>query len=186
MKNFYPRNLNQTRETLFHEQDPFSIEYTSEQQLFESLAKFEFESFCVREGTFKDTNTTSWIEKLVQILYPFPQILFMKHFSFATPILTTSLHPLLDLSNFWLTEQNSYQILVSGYRENKKIELGKILEKLDQSHDYGNKPVWMIVTINAVLLLSSYRYKESVDSTARTFGTICYNVLHVLGFNSAK
>ena len=67
MKNVYPRNVYQIRETLFDKLDSFGIKYTSEQQLFKNLAKLDFESTCVQEETFRDTNTTTWMGKHVPI-----------------------------------------------------------------------------------------------------------------------
>ena len=67
VKNVYPRNVYQIRQTLFDKLDCFGIKYTSEQKLFKSLAKFDFESICVQEETFRDTNTTTWIGKHVPL-----------------------------------------------------------------------------------------------------------------------
>ena len=62
VKNFYPRNVYQIRETLFDKLDSFDIKYTSEQKLFKNLAIFDFESNCVQEETFRDTkyNNLDW------------------------------------------------------------------------------------------------------------------------------
>ena len=61
VKNFYPRNFYQIRETLFDKLDSFGIKHRTEQKLFEILAIFDFESICVQEETLRDTNTTTWI-----------------------------------------------------------------------------------------------------------------------------
>ena len=63
----YLRNVYQIRETLFDKPDSFGIKYTCEQKLFKNLEVTDFESVCVQEETFKDTNTTIWIGKHVQI-----------------------------------------------------------------------------------------------------------------------
>ena len=60
VRNIYPRNVYQIRETLFVKLDSFGNKYTSQQKLFKNLAKFDFESF-------KDTKTTTWICKHVPI-----------------------------------------------------------------------------------------------------------------------
>ena len=67
LKNVYPRNKYQIRETLFDKLDSFGINYTSEQKLFKNLAIFDFESICVQEEIFRDTNTTTWIGKHIPI-----------------------------------------------------------------------------------------------------------------------
>ena len=67
IKHVYPRNVYQLRETLFDKLDFLSIPYTKEQQLFKNLAIFGFESICVREDQFRDTETTQWIGKHVSV-----------------------------------------------------------------------------------------------------------------------
>ena len=68
VKNVYPKNVYQTQETLFDKLDPFGIEYTNEQILFKNLAIFDFESICVQDESFKDTETTVWIGKHIPFL----------------------------------------------------------------------------------------------------------------------
>ena len=67
VKNVYPRNVYQFRETLFDKLDSFGIKYTSEQKLFKKLAVFDFESIFVQKETSRDTNITTWIGKHVLI-----------------------------------------------------------------------------------------------------------------------
>ena len=59
VKNVYPRNVYQIRETIFDKLDSFRISYTSEQKLFKKIAIFDLESICVQQETFKDTFTTT-------------------------------------------------------------------------------------------------------------------------------
>ena len=49
VKNVYPRNVYQIRETLFDKLDSFGIKYKSEQKLFKKQAIFNFESICVQK-----------------------------------------------------------------------------------------------------------------------------------------
>ena len=67
VKNIYPMNIYQIRETPFDKLDSFGIKYTSQQKLFKNLAIFDFESICVQEESFNDTKTTTWIGKYVPI-----------------------------------------------------------------------------------------------------------------------
>ena len=53
LKNVYPRNVNQIRETLFDKLISFGIKYTGEQKLFKNLAIIDFESICVQEETLE-------------------------------------------------------------------------------------------------------------------------------------
>ena len=67
VKHIYPKNVYQLRETLFDKLDSFGIQYTDEQRLFTNLAVFDFESICIPEEKFKNTETTTWIGKHVPI-----------------------------------------------------------------------------------------------------------------------
>ena len=67
VKHIYPKNVYQLRETLFDKLDSFNIPYTDDQKLFTNLAVFDFESICIPEEKFKNTETTTWIGKHVPI-----------------------------------------------------------------------------------------------------------------------
>ena len=67
VKHIYPKNVYQLRETLFDKLDSFDIQYTDDQKLFTNLAVFNFESICIPEVKFKNTETTTWIGKHVPI-----------------------------------------------------------------------------------------------------------------------
>ena len=66
-KHIYPMNVYQLRETLFEKLDSFNIPYRDDQKLFKNLVVFDFESICVMEGTYEETETTKWIGKHVPI-----------------------------------------------------------------------------------------------------------------------
>ena len=74
-KNVYPKNVYQTQETLFDKLNSFGNEYTTEQALFDNLHIFDFESICVQEESFKDTDTTKWIGKQIPISVSISSIL---------------------------------------------------------------------------------------------------------------
>ena len=57
----------QLRKTLFDKLDSFNIQYTDDQKLFNNIAVFDFESICIPEEKFKNTETTTWIGKIVPI-----------------------------------------------------------------------------------------------------------------------
>ena len=65
VKHIYPKNVYQLRETLFDKLDSFGIQYTDDQKLFTNLTVFDFESICIPEEKFKNTDTTTWIGKHV-------------------------------------------------------------------------------------------------------------------------
>ena len=65
VKHIYPKNVYQLRELLFDKLDSFDIQYTDDQKLFTNLAVFDFESICIPQDKFKNTETTTWIGKHV-------------------------------------------------------------------------------------------------------------------------
>ena len=67
VKHIYPKNVYQLRETLFDKLDSFDIQYTDDQKFIGNLAVFDFESICIPEEKFKNTETTTWIGKHVSI-----------------------------------------------------------------------------------------------------------------------
>ena len=67
VKYIHPKNVYELRETLFEKLDAFNIPYRNEQKMFKNLAVFDFESICVKEDSYKQTETTTWIGKHVPI-----------------------------------------------------------------------------------------------------------------------
>ena len=55
----------QLQETLFDKIDSFDIPYSDDQKLFITMAIFDFDSICVQENNFRDTDTTTLIGKHV-------------------------------------------------------------------------------------------------------------------------
>ena len=59
VKHIYPNNVYELRETLFEKLDAINIPYRTKQKLFKNLAIFDFESICVKEDSYKQTETTT-------------------------------------------------------------------------------------------------------------------------------
>ena len=59
VKHIYAKNVHELRETLLEKLDAFNIPYRNEQKLFKNLAKFDFESICVKEDSNKQTEITT-------------------------------------------------------------------------------------------------------------------------------
>ena len=136
MKNVYPRNVYQIRETLFDKPDSFGIKYTSEQKLFKKLAMFDFESICVQKETFGDTNTTTWIGK------PVPISVSISSNIVEEPILICNSNPHHLVASFIGAHKNlAFQSkakrknLFLDIETTVKIKLGSILEKRTQRHN---------------------------------------------------
>ena len=135
MKNVYPRNVYQIRETLFDKVDSFDIKYTSEQNFFKNLAIFDVESICVQEETFRDTNTTNWKGKHV------PIFVFISSNLVGEPIFLCNSDPhhlvasfIGALENLGSQSKAKVKNLFLDIETTIKIKLGNILEKLTQRH----------------------------------------------------
>ena len=136
LKNVFHRNVYQIRETLFDKLDSFGIKCTSQQKLFKNLAKFDFESICVLEESYKDTTTTTWIGKHVPISVSISSNLVEE------PIFLYNSDPHHLVSSFigtleGLASQSKAQIklIFLDIETTNKIKLSSILEKLTQRHN---------------------------------------------------
>ena len=94
VKHIYPKNVYQLKETLFEKLDSFSIPYGEDQKLFKNLAVFAFESICVKEETYKETETTKWVGTHVPVSVSISSNLLPEPIFFAIQIPDT-LYPLL-------------------------------------------------------------------------------------------
>ena len=136
MKNVYQRNVYQIRETLFDKLDSFGIKYTSEQKLFKNLALFYFESICVQEETFRDTNTTIWTGKHVPISVSSSLNLVEEPIFLCN----SDLHHLVASftgapENLASQSKAKLKNLLLDIETTIKIKLGSILENLTQRHN---------------------------------------------------
>ena len=135
-KNVYPGNVYQIRETLFDKLDSDGIKFTSEQKLFKYLAIFDFESICVQEETFRDTNTTTWIGKFVPI-----SVFISSNLVEEQIFLCNSDPPHLvaffigGLENLAFQSKARRKNLFLNIETTVKNKLGSILEKLAQRHN---------------------------------------------------
>ena len=136
VKNIYPMNVYQIRETLFDKLDSFGINYTSEQKLFQNLAIFDFESICVQEETFRDTITTTWIGKHVPISVSISSNLVEE------PIFLCNSDPhhlvasfIGALENLASQSKAKMKNLFLEIETTIRIKLGIILEKLTQRYN---------------------------------------------------
>ena len=187
VKNVYPKNVYQIRETLFDKLASFGIKYTSEQKLFKNLAIFDFESICVEEETFRDTITTTWIGKHVPISVSISSNLVEE------PIFLCNSDPHHLVASFIgvlenLASQSKAKMknLFLDIETTIKIKLGSNVEKLTQSHirreqadldDFDNE------TCASTQLLQIQ--KNQLIDLQESLERYC-KVLPIFGFNSAK
>ena len=187
MKNVYPKNVYQTQETLFDKLDSFGIEYSHEQTLFRNLAIFDFESICVQEKSFKDTDTTKWIGKHIPISVSISSNLLKEPIF----VCNSDLHHLVTsfigaLENLALQSKAIMKNLFFDIETTINIKLGSILEKLTQRHnrreqahldDCDNE------TCTSTQFLQIQK-KQLIDLQEHL--ELYCNVLPIFGFNSAK
>ena len=187
VKNVYPMNVYQTQETLFDKLDSFGIEYTNEQTLFKNLAIFDFESVCVQEESFKDTDTTKWIGKHIPISVSISSNLVKEPIFLCN----SDLHHLVTsfigaLENLALQSKAIMKNLFFDIETTIKIKLGSTLEKLTQRHDrskQANLDDCDDETCTSTQFLQIQK-KQLIDLQEH-LERYC-NILAVFGFNSAK
>ena len=126
-------NVYELRETVFEKLDAFNIPYRNEQKLFKNLAIFDFESICVKEDAYKQTETTTWIGKHVPISVSISSNLIPE------PIFFCSANPHHLISSFisaleGLVTQSKAQMKINFIEVETaiKIKLCAILEQLNQ------------------------------------------------------
>ena len=136
VKNMYPRNEYQIRETLFDKLDYFGIKYISQQKLFKNLTLFDFESICVQEESFNDAKTATWIRRHVPISVSISSNLSEEQIFLYNP------DPHHHVSSFietleGLASQSKAQMnfLFFDIETTTKVTLGSILEKFTQRHN---------------------------------------------------
>ena len=116
VKQKYPKNGYQLRETLFDKLELFDIQYTDDQKLFSNLAAFDFESICILEEKFKNTATTTWIGKHVPISVSITSNLI------ATPFLLCKSNP-RDLVEKFINAREGLATQSKAQRKLKFLEI---------------------------------------------------------------
>ena len=187
VKNVYPKNVYQTQQTLFDKLDSFGIEYTHEQALLKNLAIFDFESICVQDESFKDTDTTKWIGKHIPISVSIPSNLVKEpifHCNSDPHHLVTSFIGALE--NLALQSITIMKNLFFDIETTINIKLGSIWEKLTQRHNRREKADLDDCdneTSTSTQFLQIQK-KQSIDLQEH-LERYC-NVLPIFGFNRAK
>ena len=109
---------------------------TQVKKLFKNLAVIKIESWCVQEETLKDTNTITWIKKLL------PISVSISSNNVNEPIFSSNSDPHRLLASFMgsvrslaLQSKTEMKLLFVGLRLKKNNKLGSILEILNQRHN---------------------------------------------------
>ena len=189
VKHFYPKNVYELRETLFEKLDAFSIPYKNEQKLFKNLAIFDFESICVKEDSYKQTETTTWIGKHVPISVSISSNLIPE------PIFLCNANPHHLISSFFtalegLATQSKAQMKLNFIEVETaiKTKLCAVLEQVNQRRNRVSNFVDDCIVEEEEKDLSTQflqMQKNHLIDLQEHFERYC-NVLPVFGFNSAK
>ena len=172
--------------------DAFNIPYGSEQKLFKNLAIFDFESICVKEESYKKTETTTWIGKHVPISAStssnlIPEPIFLRN---ANPHhLISSFITALEGSAIQSKAQMKLNFL--EVETAIKIKLCAIMEQLNQRRNRAERVSNFVddcvVEEEEDDLSRQFlqMQRNQIIDLQEHFESYC-NVLPVFGFNSAK
>ena len=193
IRHIYPKNVHELRETLFERLDAFNIPCKNEQKLFKKMAIFDFESICVKEESYKQTETTTWIGKHV------PISVFISSNLITEPNFLFNANPHHLVSSFitalkGLATQSKAQMKLNFIEVETavKTKLCAILEQLNQrcnrAERMSNFADDCVVEEEEEKYLSTQflqMQKNQLIDIQEHFERYC-NVLPVFGFNSAK
>ena len=194
VKHIYPKNVYQLRETLFAKLDSFNIPYRKDQKLFKNLTVFDSESICVKEETYKETETTKRIGKHVLIsvsissnLRPEPTFLCNSD----PPHLVSSF--ISTLEGLETQSKAKMKLTFIEVETAIKIKLSSVLEQLNQRHsqkeriiDFGDDEYFNdTADENELSTQFLQMQKNQLIDMNEHFERYC-NTLPVFGFNSAK
>ena len=190
VKHNYPKNVYELRQTLFEKLDAFNIPYKNDQKLFKNLAIFDFESICVKEDSYKQTETTTWIGKHVPISVSISSNLIPE------PIFLCNANPHHLISSFitaleGLATQSRAQMKLNFIEIETafKMNLCAVLEQLNQRRNRVSNFLDDCIVEEEEEKYFSTQFlqmqKNQVIDLQKHFERYC-NVLPVFGFNSAK
>ena len=188
----YPKNVYELRETLFEKLDAINISHRNEQELFKNLSKLDFESICVKEESYKQTETTTWIGRHV------PISVSISSNWIPEPIFLCNANPHNLISSFitaleGLATQSKAQVKLNFIEVETaiKIKLCAILEQLKQRRNraegVSNFVDGCSVEEEEKDLSTQFlqMQKNQLFDLQELFERYCY-VLPVFAFNSAK
>ena len=180
------------RETLFEKLEAFNIPYKNEQKLFKKFAIFVFESIRVKKDSYNQTETKTWIRKLVPLSVSISSNLIPE------PIFLCNAHPHHLILSFitalkGLATQSKTEMKLNFFEVESaiKIKLCAILEQLNQRLNQAGS---VSMFADACMLEEEEKdlstqflqmQKNQLFDLQDHFERYC-KVLPVFGFNSAK
>ena len=168
-----------------------STSHRDEQKLFKNLAISDFESFCVKEDSYKQTETTTWVGKHVLIS------VFISSNLIAEPIFLCNANPHHLISSFitaleGLATQSKAQMKLNFIEVETaiKVKLCAVLEQLNQRRNraemVSNFVDDCIVEEEKELSTQFLQMQKNQLNDLLELFERYRNVLPVFGFNSAK
>ena len=190
VKPIYPKNVNELRETLFGKLDVFNIPNRNEQKLSKNLELLDFDSICVKEDSYKQTETTTWIGKHVLIT------VFISLNLIPEPIFLCNANPHHIISSFFtalerLATQSKAQMKLDFFEVETaiKIKLCAVLEQLNQTRNRAES-VSNFACIEEEeekdLSMQFLQMQKNRLIDLQEHFERYSNVLPIFGFNSAK
>ena len=189
VKHIYPKKVSELRERLFEKVDAFNIPYRNDQKLFKNSAIFDFDSICVKEDSYKQTETTTWIGKHVPISVSISSNLITEL------IFLCNVNPHHLISSFItaldrLATQSKAQMKLTFIEVEAaiKTKLCAVLEQLNQRRNRVSNFVDDCIVEEEEKDLSTQflqLQKNQLIELQEHFERYC-NVLPALGFNSTK
>ena len=172
--------------------DAFNIPYRKEQKLFKNLAIFDFESICVKEESYRQTETTTWIAKHVPISISISSNLIPEHIFLCN---ANPHHLILSFITALegLATQSKAQMKLNFIEVETaiKIKLCAIMEQLNQRRNQAERVSnfaddCMVEEEEKNLSTQFLKMqKNQLIDLQEHFERYC-NVLPIFGFNSAK
>ena len=133
VKHIYQKNVYQLSETLFKKLDSFKTSYKKDRKLFQNVAVLHFESVCVKEETYKETEATKWIGKHVPISVSISSNSIPKHIFLCNSDLRHLVSSFISALEGLATQSKAQTKLRFIEVETAiKIKLSSVLEQLNQ------------------------------------------------------
>ena len=192
VKHIYPKNVYELRETLFEKLDAFNIPSRNEQKLFKNLAIFDFESICVKEESYKQTETTTWIGKHVPISVSTSSNLIPE------PIFLCNANPHYLISSFITAPEGlathskaEMKLIFFEVETATKIKLCAIMEQLNQRRNQAERVSsfaddCMVEEEEKNLSTQFLQMQKNQLTNLKENSERYCKILPVFGFNSAK
>ena len=146
IEHIYPKNVYELRKTLFENLDAINNPFGSEQKMFKNLAIIDFESICVKEESYKQTETTTWIGKHVPISVSISSSLIPE------PIFLCNGNPRSLVSSFitaleGLATQSKAQMKLNFIEVDAAIKI-KLCAILEQLNERGNRAEMVLKSVD--------------------------------------